>query len=105
MIPRTRLVIIVVLIAAILIVGGVAYIWYSLTRPGTPPSGPNPAVTLSPVQTGLDWPVALAFASDGRVFYAEKNTGAIRIIENGTVLPTPFFTLQNTSGPTASERG
>jgi len=104
MIPRTRLVIIVVLVAAILIVGGVAFIWFSLTRPGAPP-GPNPAVTLSPVQTGLNWPVALAFASDGRVFYAEKNTGAIRIIENGALLPTPFFTLPNTSGPIASERG
>ncbi|TLZ68224.1 MAG: PQQ-dependent sugar dehydrogenase [Methanobacteriota archaeon] len=103
MIPRTRLVIIVILIAAILIVGGVAFIWFSLTRPGTPPPGPNPAVTLSPVQTGLDWPVALAFASDGRVFYAERNTGAIRIIENGSVLPTPFFTLSNTA--TAGERG
>ena len=104
MIPRTRVVIIVVLVAAILIVGGVAFIWFSLTRPGPPP-GPNPAVTLSPVQTGLNWPVALAFASDGRVFYAEKNTGAIRIIENGALLPTPFFTLPNTSGPIASERG
>ena len=72
MIPRTRLVIAVVLIAAILIVAGLAFIWFSLTRPGAPP-GPNPAVTLSPVQTGLNWPVALAFASDGRVFYAEKN--------------------------------
>jgi glucose/arabinose dehydrogenase len=95
-------VIVVVLIAAILIVGGIAYIWISLTRPGVPP-GPNPAVTLSPVQTGLNWPIALAFASDGRVFYAEKNTGAIRIIESGTVLPTPFFTLSNTAA--VGERG
>jgi glucose/arabinose dehydrogenase len=95
-------VIVVVLIAVILIVGGIAYIWISLTRPGVPP-GPNPAVTLSPVQTGLNWPIALAFASDGRVFYAEKNTGAIRIIESGTVLPTPFFTLSNTAA--VGERG
>ncbi len=94
--------IVVVLITAILIVGGIAYIWISLTRPGVPP-GPNPAVTLSPVQTGLNWPIALAFASDGRVFYAEKNTGAIRIIESGTVLPTPFFTLSNTAA--VGERG
>src|SRR5437667_9483217 len=98
MIPRTRLVIAVVLIAAILIVAGLAFIWFSLTRPGPPP-GPNPAVTLSPVQTGLNWPVALAFASDGRVVYAERNTGAIRIIEHGSVLAPPFFTLSSTAPP------
>jgi glucose/arabinose dehydrogenase len=99
---QTRLVIVVVLVAALLIVGGLAYIWFSLSGPGVLP-GPNPPVNLSPVQTGLVWPVALAFTPDGRVLYAEKNSGAIRIIKNGMVLPTPFFTLSNTA--TAGERG
>ena len=51
---------------------------------------------------GLNFPIALAF-SDNRTFYAERNTGSIRIIQNGTLLPTPFYTLANTA--TAGERG
>jgi glucose/arabinose dehydrogenase len=52
---------------------------------------------------GLDNPVALAFAPDGRIFFAERLTGNIRIIENGTLLPEPFYTLSNMS--TLDERG
>src|SRR5947209_3941021 len=44
-----------------------------------------------------------AFVSDGRVFFAERNTGSIRIIEAGAILPTPFYTLTGTG--TAGERG
>lgn len=48
----------------------------------------------APFLTGLDFPVALKFAPDGRIFYTEKNTGNIRIIlQNGTLLPTPFATV------------
>src|SRR5438046_3330481 len=53
--------------------------------------------------TGLNYTIALAFASDGRIFYAERNTGSIRIIQGGSLLPTPFYTLTNTN--TAGERG
>src|SRR2546430_5219698 len=53
--------------------------------------------------TGLDYPIALGFASDGRIFYAERNTGSIRIIQGGVLLPTPFYTLTNTN--TVGERG
>ena len=45
--------------------------------------------------TNLDWPAAMAFASDGRLFYGERLTGAIRIIEDGTLLSTPFYRLSN----------
>src|SRR3989442_8391496 len=48
-------------------------------------------------------PIALAFAWDGRPFFAERNTGNIRIIEGGALLPAPFYTLTNTA--TAGERG
>lgn len=44
-----------------------------------------------------DWPVALAAAPDGRLFYAELQTGNIRIIQHGQVLPQPFATLENVS--------
>lgn len=39
---------------------------------------------------GLDFPTNMAFAPDGRLFFTEKNTGRIRIIEDGRLLPRPF---------------
>ena len=56
-------------------------------------------------KTGLNFPIALAFSSDGRIFFAEKATGNIRIIylANRTLLPTPFITLPSTDG--TGERG
>ena len=62
----------------------------------------SPAIFLqahaaSPVNVllgGLNFPVSLKFAPDGRIFYTEKTTGSIRIIQqNGTLLPTPFATI------------
>src|SRR5688572_5381097 len=53
--------------------------------------------------SGLDYPIALTFAPDGRIFFAEWFTGNIRIIENNETLPTPFYTLANTA--TGGERG
>jgi glucose/arabinose dehydrogenase len=52
---------------------------------------------------GLAWPIALGFASDGRIFFAERNTGNIRIIQNDMLLPSPFYTLPNTD--VSGERG
>ncbi len=44
--------------------------------------------------TGASFPVSLRFAPDGRIFYTEKDTGSIRIIQpNGTLLPTAFATV------------
>ena len=43
------------------------------------------------------WPVALAAAPDGRIFFAELFTGKIRILENGQLLPEPFATLEDVS--------
>ena len=44
-----------------------------------------------------DWPVALAAAPDGRLFFAELLTGNIRILERGRVLPMPFATVEGVS--------
>ena len=42
--------------------------------------------------TGLDRPTDLKIAPDGRIFISEKN-GNIRIVENGVLLPQPFYTV------------
>src|SRR5881628_3748752 len=69
---------------------------------------PQPPVAANQTEVykaGLNFPIALAFSSDGRIFFAEKDTGSIRIIyrDNRTLLPTPFYTLPNTDN--AGERG
>jgi glucose/arabinose dehydrogenase len=36
---------------------------------------------------------SMAYAPDGRLFFSEKNTGLIRIIQNSKVLPEPFVRI------------
>src|SRR5215813_6059899 len=53
------------------------------------------------VANGIASPTVMAFAPDGRLFVAQQ-TGALRVIENGVLLSSPFITLSvNSSG----ERG
>jgi glucose/arabinose dehydrogenase len=51
--------------------------------------------------TGLSPATAFAQAPDGRLFVAEQ-AGALRVVKNGVLLPTPFLTLTVTS---TGERG
>ncbi len=51
---------------------------------------------------GLDVPVTLAFAPDGRLFFNELNTGRVRIIQNGLLVAQPFIDL---AVDTSGERG
>jgi len=44
-----------------------------------------------PFVSGAQDPVALAFAPDGRLFYNELRTGKIRVVQNGALLPDPFY--------------
>ncbi len=59
---------------------------------------PASAVTLPPkfaqtaFGTGLGRVTAMAFAPDGRLFVASQD-GVVRIIKNGSTLPTPFATV------------
>ena len=63
----------------------------------TVPSG----FTDATVAGGLTNPTAFALAPDGRIFVCEQG-GALRVIKNGALLPTPFLTVTvNSSG----ERG
>ena len=53
------------------------------------------------VATGLRMPTAMAIAPDGRIFVCEQG-GTLRVIKNGTLLPTPFLSATVSS---AGERG
>jgi glucose/arabinose dehydrogenase len=48
-----------------------------------------------PVATGLANPAAFTFAPDGRIFYGERLTGNIRVIDPSTGADTLFFTVPN----------
>lgn len=53
------------------------------------------------VGSAITTPTVMAFAPDGRIFVAQQ-TGALRVIKNGTLLATPFISLTvNSTG----ERG
>src|SRR6266540_6197187 len=54
-----------------------------------------------PIASGLAAPTAMQFAPDGRLFVCEQ-AGNLRVIKNGSLLPTPFVTLTVNS---AGERG
>lgn len=70
---------------------------------GAPPPGET-NIRLEPVVTeGLASPVFLtAPAGDARLFIVEQ-PGRIRVVENGTLLPTPFLTLTDITA--GGERG
>lgn len=63
----------------------------------TVPSGFTDAV----VASGLSIPTAMALAPDGRIFVCQQG-GALRVIKNGALLPTPFLTVTVDS---SGERG
>ncbi|MCI0701180.1 MAG: PQQ-dependent sugar dehydrogenase [Planctomycetia bacterium] len=56
--------------------------------PVTLPTG----FTESVFASGLTQPTAMVVAPDGRIFVAEKE-GALRVVQNQTVLPTPFLSV------------
>ena len=58
--------------------------------------------TDTPVASGLVAPSSLAIAGDGRIFVAEQG-GAVRVVKNGALLPTPFIQLTVKSGPATEE--
>jgi glucose/arabinose dehydrogenase len=41
--------------------------------------------------SGAEFPVSMAFAPDGRLFYNELRTGKIRVVQNGSLLPEDFY--------------
>ena len=49
-----------------------------------------------PIFNNLNFPVAFAFAPDGRIFFNEK-AGNVRVIQNGELLSQPFATIDAVS--------
>ena len=74
----------------------------ALNLPGPLNAATVPAgFTDSTIAIGLSSPTTLEIAPDGRIFVAEQS-GVVRVIKDGVLLPTPFLTLNvNSSG----ERG
>ncbi|MBI4280025.1 MAG: PQQ-dependent sugar dehydrogenase, partial [Armatimonadetes bacterium] len=53
------------------------------------PASSSPRAGVEAAATGLDFPVSIAFASDGRLFFNERLTGRLRVLEDGRVQPAP----------------
>ena len=69
----------------------------TIANAATVPTGFTDAV----VASGLNNPTAMALAPDGRIFVCQQG-GALRVIKNGALLPTPFLTVTVDS---SGERG
>ena len=54
---------------------------------------------------GVDFPVGMAFLPDGRVLFNEQILGRIRLVVNGTLVPTPVVTIPDVRGALYSEQG
>jgi glucose/arabinose dehydrogenase len=60
-------------------------------------------ITARPVATGLAFPAAFTFAPDGRIFYGERFTGQIRVLDPSSGSNTLLFTVPNLA--TTGEQG
>jgi glucose/arabinose dehydrogenase len=58
--------------------------------------------SIEPVARDLAFPTNMAFAPDGRILFTEKETGNVRIIQDGRLLSQPFIHLPVDGG---AERG
>ncbi len=64
----------------------------SETFPAPPPVTSRP-IRVETLVANANFPVALAFAPDGRLFFNERLTGQVRVVVNGVLQPQPFATL------------
>src|SRR5688500_8642182 len=77
------------------------------TRPARAQQSPVwPTIVPVQIAAGFDEPMYVTHAGDGsgRIFVVQKD-GAIRIIANGTVLPTPFLNIDPLVGSGGGEQG
>lgn len=62
----------------------------------------QPILVRESLAEGLEWPVSFAFAADGRIFFNERLTGRIRVIEGGQVVEA---SVANVTVVTQGEQG
>jgi glucose/arabinose dehydrogenase len=67
------------------------------------PTASAGTITIQPVKTGLDFPAAFTFAPGGKIVYAERFSGEIRIFDPVANTDTLGFTVPNVA--TAGEQG
>ena len=67
-----------------------------------PAASAHGAATFEPVATDLSFPSNMAFAPDGRLLFAEKDTGDIRVIRDGSLEAEPLAHIDVLS---SSEQG
>ena len=74
-------------------------------EPTAEPAGPLPSITPQPLPVeaktyidGLQLPVSLEFASDGRLFFVEVTRGQVRVAQNGALRAEPWATLDIAKG-------
>lgn len=60
-------------------------------------------ITIQPVKTGLAFPAAFTFTPGGKIVYAQRFTGQIRVFDPVANTDTLFFTIPNLA--TAGEQG
>lgn len=99
---RSAIPLLAALLAVLVALAGLTYVWLSAQRTTDQRPG-NQSVMLTQVRLVPEFPIALAFAPDRRVFYAERHSGNIRILGNATTDTTTFYTLTGTDS--SGERG
>ena len=74
--------------------------------PAASPTPPPATLGLKPIVSGLGQPTNITHAGDSRLFVTEK-AGKVRVIQNGTLLTTPFLDLAGrvTAGGGNAETG
>ena len=77
----------------------------SFTANPPPPSG-TPSIALTPFVSGLSTPVDFQTPDDGsgRIFIVQQS-GTIRIISGGSLLPTPFLDISSRINFDGAEQG
>jgi glucose/arabinose dehydrogenase len=74
-------------------------------EPTAEPAGPALSITPRPLAVepktyvdGVQLPVSLEFAPDGRLFFVEVNRGQVRVVQNGVLRAEPWATLDVARG-------
>jgi YVTN family beta-propeller protein len=70
-----------------------------LPEGASPPEHMPPGAASDTFLSDAAYPAAMAFSPDGRLFYNELHNGKIRIVQNGALLPEPFYQFKVAGQP------